>query len=166
MDLSDVAKVLWSDYYHARPMPGDEFGDARLQGYSSRKPMYVRKLAALLSVAEGDSLIIEAQHIEGAIQLLKEIDFSVLQVYNEITPSIIVSHYPRVLRVLQKAVKGVMSHSNLMRKFASTLDAAQFKMVMDGLEQMKHIERCPVLDKLTNRHTMYYQLVQKKGGRK
>ena len=141
------------------------FRSNRLQGYSSRKPMYVRKIATLMSIAESDALVIEAHHIEQGIQLLKEIDFSVLQVYNEITPSIIVSHYPKVMRILEKAAKQVMSHSELMRRFSSTLDAAQFKMVMDGLEQMNHIERAPVKDGLTNRFTMYYR-IPKKGSRK
>jgi hypothetical protein len=163
LKLTDIAKVLWSDFYHYRPVPGEEFGDARLQGYSSRKPMFVKKLAMLMAISEGDALVIDAHHIEQAIQLLKEIDLSVLSVYNEITPSLIISHYPKVLRALEKAQKGTLAHSELMRKFSSTLDKTQFRMVIDGLIDMKMIESEVVTTKLTKRFTVYYKIVNRKG---
>ena len=163
MELSEVARVVWSDYYFNRPAPSDEFDDARLQGYSARKPMFVRKLAMLISAAESDSRTIEAQHLEQAIQLLDDLDISLIQVYNEITPSVVVAHYPRVIRVLKKATGMSMQHSDLMRRFSSSLDATQFRMVMDGLEQMKWIEREVVKSGQVNKYTVYYKLLPKKG---
>lgn len=161
LKLTDIAKMLWSDFYHNRPIPGDEFGDMRLQGYSSRKPMFVKKLAMLMAIAESDALMIDAHHIEQAIQLLKEIDLSVLSVYNEITPSLIIAHYPKIMRALEKAKGQTLTHGELMSKFRSTLDKAQFRMAIDGLIDMGMIEPAPVTSTLTRRFTIYYRLTKK-----
>lgn len=141
MKLSDVARALWADYYLNRPRPEEEFNDYRLQAYASRKPFIAKKLAVLYSVSESDELMVEAHHLEKAMIALQELDPGQKQVYGEIAPSVPVNHYPKILRVLDKAKGKIMSHSELLRRFSYTMDITQFKLAIDGLAQQGLIER-------------------------
>ncbi len=140
MQLTEIAKTLWIDYYNYRPTPQDEFGDVRLQGYASRKPFYVKKLAMLLSVSESDRLVIEAHHIEQARTLLEDVDRGLREVYSEMAPSSVVQHYSKIVRKLKRK-GGSMAHSELMRYFAYALDAREFREAMDALRDMGLVEQ-------------------------
>lgn len=157
--LSDMSKVLWRDYYANRPTPEQEFTDSRLQGYASRKPMYIKKLAMLLSIAESDSMVIEAYHLEKAIQFIAQLDAHVGKIYNEVAPSVVVQHYQKVRNVLEKAPGKALSHAKLMQRFSHSLDAVTFKLVMQSLEEMGRVSRDVVKHGSTSRFTIYYKLV-------
>lgn len=137
--FTDLAKTLWVDYYMHRPAPQDEFGDVRLQGYSARKPFYIKKLALLLSLAERNDLVVDASHVEQAKQLLEELDKSLKEVYEEIAPNTIVQHYSKIVKKI-KSLGGRVQHSVLMRFFAYTLDGREFEMAMKALVDMGAVE--------------------------
>lgn len=140
MQLTEIAKTLWIDYYMYRPSPQDEFGDIRLQGYAARKPLYIKKLAMLLSVSESDRLVVEAHHIEAAKTLLEDVDRGLREVYSEMAPSSVVQHYSKIVRKLKRK-GGSMAHSELMRYFAYALDAREFREAMDALRDMGLVEQ-------------------------
>lgn len=139
MTLTDIAKTLWIDYYMYRPSPQDEFGDVRLQGYASRKPFYIKKLAMLLSLSESDALVIEAHHIEAAKALLDEVDTGLREVYSEMAPNSVVQHYTKIVKKL-KRMGGTAKHSELMRYFAYALNGREFHEAMEALQSMGLLE--------------------------
>ena len=161
MRFSRTAGMIWRDFYDNRKTPEQEFNDPRLQGYASRKPMYVKKISMLLSLAESDSMIVEAYHVEKAIHLLREVDLSIGEIYDEVAPSLIVQHYPRVLKVLKGATGRTMSHSQLMQRFSHSLDKNTFGLVMGGLDEMGKVLKEAVKSGNTNRYTVYYTLMEK-----
>ena len=136
MQMSDVAKALWADFYMNRPDPDEEYADARLQGYASRRPLYVKKLGMLLSLSEGDTMLVEAHHLELALQLLGQVDRSLVKIYGEIAPKVTINAYPKMLRVLRKSKDHRLSHSELFRRFSYILDAREFEATLQAMEGM------------------------------
>lgn len=135
--LTDMATVLWSDYYRYRPDPVDEFDDERMRGFAARKPFYVKKLALLFRLSDpapGQS--IEAHHLERAIQELDDVCRDLKAVYDEIAPSNIVRHYPKVIKHMLRQGGSNVGHSLLFRKFSHSLNRQEFAEVMAGLVDM------------------------------
>lgn len=160
--FSDFARTLWTEYYLSRPYAQDEFADVRLQGYAARKPFYVKKIALLLSLAESDSLVVDAGHVERAFVLLNELDLTLRAVYEEIAPNIVIQHYGRIVRKLSKSRNGTMAHSELLRTFSYTMDAQEFTKAMSSLIEMGLVESG--LDTRGHRAMKVYKVT--KGGEK
>ena len=133
--FSDVARVMWADYYVNRPQADEEFADTRLQGYAARKPFYVKKLGLLLSVSEGDTLVVEAHHLERAFKLIEDVDKTLNRVYNDIAPSVAIQSYGKIIAKLQRS-GGSLTKSKLMQSFAYMLDGTDFAKAMQALENM------------------------------
>ncbi len=146
MKFSDLARILWNDYYMNRPLPPEEYGDERMQGYAARKPFYAKKLALLLALSEAPppgsvhSMVVEAHHIERALTLLEDVDKSMVEVYGEMVNSTSISHYSKVVRFLLKELGMEAQRSTLRRKFAYALDEVDFDKTMKSLEDMGIIE--------------------------
>jgi len=160
--FSDVARVMWVDYYLNRPHAVDEFVDTRLQGYASRKPFYVKKLALLLSVSESDRLVIEAGHLDKAFRLVAEVDRTLTRVYEDIAPSAIIKSYGKIIRNMQKH-KGVLSKSDIMRAYAYTMDSMDIMKAMAALQDQGLVE-LHMTNPKTGRPATVYQLTE--AGRK
>ena len=157
MQISAITKTLWKDYYNLG-RKDLELIDSRIQGYASRKPFYVKKLMILLSLAESDKMIIEAQHLEKAIALLDELDPCMTEVYLQISPSVVINAYPKIVAALKRAPGNILDRSALMRRFSYTLDGEQFEKALKNLELQELIVAEPRVDKKTNRVKKYYRL--------
>jgi len=166
MKLSDVFKAYWADYYINRPEPENKYNDIRMQGYASREPFYAKKVSMLLSLAESDSMIIEAHHLEKALNILKEVDRSIAEAYSEMSPSVVVNTYKKIVRMLAKASSNTMLHGDLLRRFSYMIDAAQFKLAIDGLIQMGYIVPQYTRTGVNNTgHTKTYYKLTRDGGK-
>jgi len=152
--FSDVARVMWVDYYLNRPQAADEFSDVRLQGYASRKPFYVKKLALLLSVSEGDRLVIEANHLDKAFRLVEEVDRTLTRVYEDIAPSAIIKSYGKIIRNLQRH-QGVLTKSDVMRAYAYTMDTTDIVKAMAALQDQGLVEVFMTTPKVGRSATVY-----------
>jgi uncharacterized protein DUF3987 len=160
--FSDVARVMWVDYYMNRPHAADEFVDTRLQGYASRKPFYVKKLALLLSVSESDSLVVEAQHLDKAFKLVAEVDRTLTRVYEDIAPSMVIKSYGKIIRNLQRH-GGVLSKTDIMRAYAYTMDTMDIMKAMAALQDQGLVE-LHMTNPKTGRPATVYRLTE--AGRK
>lgn len=58
--------------------------DHRIEGYHWRKKIHVLKVAMLLSIAEGDSLILDRRDIDAAVQLLHGIEHNMARVFRAV----------------------------------------------------------------------------------
>lgn len=56
---------IWFDTWYTGPYDKEKLGH-KLQGFKSRKPLHIIKVAMLLSLNESNSLIIEARHLQEA----------------------------------------------------------------------------------------------------
>ena len=159
--MSDIARTLWTDYYMHRPQADQEFADSRLQGYAARKPFYAKKIALLLSVSEGDSLVIEAEHVERALEMIGEVDASLKRVYEDIAPTQVIQSYAKIIRKLRVAPNHTLSHSQLQRCFSYTLEKKAFDEAITALLEMGLIERADVPAVAGSvRVVRYYQLTR------
>jgi len=162
MQLSDVATVLWSDYYRYRPDPLEVFTDQRLQGFASRMPFYVKKLSVLCRMSDPEpGMIIEAYHLERAIQIIDEQSKILHNVYEDIAPSTIVRFYPKVIRAMLTLGGVNVPHSELMQKFSHDLDRREFKEVVGGLVDMGVMIENPQIIH-GGRIKMFYSITKKK----
>lgn len=160
MHLSDVATVLWSDYYRHRPDPMEVFTDTRLQGFASRIPFYVKKLAILCRMSDPEpGMFIEAHHLERAIQIIDQQGKMLHNVYEDIAPSNVIRFYPKVIRAILKLGGVDVLHSDIMKKFSHDLDRREFKEVIGGLVDQGIIVEKPVID--NGRVKMYYSITKK-----
>jgi hypothetical protein len=161
MQLSDVATVLWSDYYRYRPDPLEVFTDQRLQGFASRMPFYVKKLAVIVRLSDPEvGMVIEAHHLERAIQIIDEQSKILHNVYEDIAPSTIIRFYPKVIRAMLTLGGVNVPHSELMQKFSHDMDRREFKEVIGGLVDMGVVVENPVIQ--NNRVKMFYSITKKK----
>jgi hypothetical protein len=142
--FSDIARVMWADYYVNRPQADEEFADTRLQGYAARKPFYAKKIALLLSVSEGDSLVVEAHHLEKAFKLLEEVDRTLNRVYSDIAPSVAIQAYGKIVAKLQRS-GGTLTRTKLMQSFAYAMDSVDFDKAMKALYDMGLVDQVTVL---------------------
>jgi hypothetical protein len=105
-------------------------------------------------------MVVEAHHLERAIQLMDEVGKDLHFVYEEIAPSNIVRHYPKAVRALLQA-GGRLSHSELMQRFSHTMNRQEFKEVIGGLEEMGVIRSS--VENSGGRSHLEYVLVKKEG---
>ena len=161
MQLDSVATVLWSDYYRYRPDPLEVFTDQRLQGFAARMPFYVKKLSVLCRLSDpSPGMLIEAHHLERAIQIIDEQSKILHNVYEDIAPSNIVRFYPKVIRIMLKLGGVNVPHSEIMQRFSHDLDRKDFKEVIGGLVDMGVIvENHSVA---SGKVRLYYSLTNKK----
>jgi hypothetical protein len=162
MQLSDIARVYWNDYYLNRPKPQEEYGDERMQGFAARKPFYAKKLAVLLSMAERSdtgehSMLIEAHHLERAFYLLRDVDSSLINVYAEIAKDSVIGHYAKVVKWLRERPQKVCSRSDLAQRFAYALNGKELTACMEALRDMGIVETqvVPVPGNSSRLRTLY-----------
>lgn len=145
MKLSDVARVYWNDFYLNRPMPQEEYGDERMQGFSARKPFYAKKLAVLLSLAErpqsGEhTMLVEAHHLERAFDLLRDVDRSMVHVYSEIAKDSVIGHYAKVIKWFSTQENRVAKRSEISQRFAHALNQKELSACLESLRDMEILE--------------------------
>jgi len=132
MHLTPTAEELWTDYYIRRINPADRFEDDRSQGFASREPIYVLKLAEIFSLAESGDRAIKVYHIQTAIDTLATVTEQLPLVYATMTQSPVIGSFATILRIIETAGPYI-THQNLYRKLRYRLDPIQFKLAMDGL---------------------------------
>lgn len=70
MTLTPEALEWGTDWYQKHHQRRDDGFGGRMAGYNARKQAHLHKLAMIMSVAEGDSLLIEKHHLTSALKLL------------------------------------------------------------------------------------------------
>lgn len=139
MHMTPAAEAGWIEYYMRRVAPSERFEDDRSQGFASREPIFVLKLAQLLSLSESDDRQVSASHIETAIDTLQVVTEQLPLVYATMTQSPVIASYTAIAKIVEKAGAGI-SHRELYRKMRYRLDTIQFKLALAGLHQYGAIE--------------------------
>lgn len=79
---TDEGAKAYDTFYHGLYQNIPE--DHRIEGYHWRKKIHVLKVAMLLAVAEGDSLILDKREIDTAVQLLHGIEHNMARVFRSV----------------------------------------------------------------------------------
>jgi len=131
--LSTEAKVwgkAWYDrHYSAKHLHLD---DERFGGYLARKQTHIHKLAMILAAAEGDRLVIEAEHLALADQMVTDLEPDMQFVFSKIGKSEDAVYAERLIWYVAKrggcpyeeAYRFVHSHFPKMQDFEAVITGA------------------------------------------
>jgi len=138
--FTNKAKQAAHDWYEDANKISHE---ARMDGYYGRKHDTMFKVAALLSIADGDSLRIEANHIVEALKLLKFIEKSLGWITLSVEATQTGDTTAKIYEMVRK--EPGISHSDLLKKSWRFANAIELGQSIDTLVQSNEIA-C-ILDK-------------------
>ena len=149
--------------YMERPEPEDEFEDERLRGYSSRKDIHMLKVAQILSLADRDDLTITEKEVAGSIDAFKWLDSGLSSVFAGHGAAASSQDVVRVFRQIETATNrnGYVSHAELLKRNYYHLNASEFGMVLETLQQAHAIEGVVSRDPRSNKVTTLYKVTDK-----
>lgn len=111
----------YTDHWHTKVRG---FEEERFGGYVARKQAHLHKLAMILSVAEGDQLVITQQHLELALTMLEDIESDFNTVFGQMGRSMISGHAERLIQYVHK-------HGEITYKQAYSHMHAYFPQIRD-----------------------------------
>lgn len=139
--FSPEADKKWSDWYNAyEELDADRLcRDPAFNGWYSRKPTYILKLAIVCAAAESDKTILEWRHIEQSLRELSDIEIQMGIVFKAIGKSTVTSEVDLVMQIV-KARKSI-SEKALMSLIWRDVDSQKFDNVMQTAIRTGRIKR-------------------------
>lgn len=133
---SEDLKKDMEDWYrqHARQIASHE----KIEGYMSRKHVFVHKLAMLLSVAEDDRLVLSESHFEIAKELLGGVEEQMPRVFQSVGRNPYSAELMKVRDYIEK--KGAASFEQLLARFYHDIDADEMRKILQSLELMDYVK--------------------------
>ena len=140
--MTDSCKDKWVDWYNN--YDEDENGsrictDTSFSGWYSRKPTYIIKIALLRAAAASQRLSIEWNHVEEAIEAIKQVENCMGQAFKAIGKSDITAEVDTVLQIVVKYK--AISEKQLMTIIWRDIDANKFENVIDTLIKTGKVRR-------------------------
>ena len=126
--LTDEAKARYTMWYVDRMKV---VMDERLRGYFSRKRDHLLKVATLVAVAEGDSLVITDKHLETAESILKGTEGNMVMAFKGIVEDPVLKFRETVLDQVRAEKETTVD--KLLRMNSTRLDLESLRRVLDTL---------------------------------
>ncbi len=121
-------------FYHS-----DFYNDERLGSYASRRDKHLLKVAMCLVAAEGSSTVIELNHLILAKELLTDLENRLDEVFDRISMTEVGSSVEHVFNAIAKAEGGMITRSDLLKKFSYRMDAKDLERVIQTLIISKRV---------------------------
>lgn len=121
--------------------------DPKLDGYYGRKHDTMFKIAALLSLGENSSRMIEHTHINRALLLLEENEKYLETVISSVVASSVGGDTERILELIQRT--GKIKHSDLLRKCWRFATAQDVSVIIRTLIESNEIDEVVASDRKT-----------------
>ena len=115
MTLDEEAKEFYIKTYDDFYLNSPFFNNKFLSGYASRRAVHMMKLSMLFSIAESSQMVVTFQHLDQALEILKNAEGNMVEVLSLITATDAGSKVDAVLEYIKK--KGTVSRSDLQRHF-------------------------------------------------
>ena len=112
--------------------------DEKVDGYFGRKHDTMFKLATVLTVAEGNDLLIEERHIKRALKMLNHNEQFLNTVMESVTSTPVGGDTEKVLTIIRKFRN--ISHSDLLRKCWRYASAMELGEMVKTLTESKEVE--------------------------
>ena len=121
----------WCRKYYENP----PFKDSKFDGYNGRRRVHLMKLSMISAVSHGkNGLILTADDLEAAIELLGEVEQNMEQVFMGVGKSNIADLVHRVNAYLLTRTTNLLPLSELMKQFSSDLDSFTLDRIISTLE--------------------------------
>jgi hypothetical protein len=114
----------------------------QLHAFYARKHDYILKLGMVLAAAEGDELVLQVHHLQGALAFLDQVELFMLRAYEIVGTVPSLKYADAILGQIQRK-KGQVKRSELINLNWRRLDAEGLDTVLRYLEQSGKIEDLP-----------------------
>lgn len=112
--------------------------DPKVDGYFGRKHDTMFKVATLLSIAEGDKLLVEGRHIERALAMLEQNELLLTPTLEAVASSIGGENTNKLLQIIKRF--SPIQHSDLLKKCWRYASAEEAGGMIDTLIQSGEID--------------------------
>lgn len=113
--------------------------DSRFSGYSSRKHVHMLKVAMLLSICEGDGLVVDKSHLELALGLIDELEDKMVDAFGAVGRSDVALDVDDILNTIKVAKK--IPRKDLVRGLWRDVSPLKFDQAVRQLIEMKYIHQ-------------------------
>ncbi len=129
-DFSNEAGKKWDEWYNAYEEldPDRLCKDPAFNGWYSRKPMYLLKVALACAASESDRRILEWRHIERAMLEIQEVEKSMGIVFKAIGKSSVTSEVDTVMQLIR--TRKYVTEKDLLSMVWRDLDSDKFDNVI------------------------------------
>lgn len=126
-------------YWYEELAPDEPMVDQRLKGYYSRKGMHVEKIAMLLSLSEGDSLVISKRDVETALGLLKMIEPGMAKAFASVGGNPFSTDIDRIKAQIIRS--GGMKYKEIIAANIAMTPREKIDEILTALVDMEYIRR-------------------------
>lgn len=139
--FSPEAKKNWHDWYHAYDETCMErlCRDPAFNGWYSRKPTYILKVAIICAASKGNNLILEWEHIQEAIDLIEGLEYNMGVVFKAIGKSTVTSEVDTVIQLVKQ--NKAIQEKALLSLVWRDMDALKFDNVVNTAIRTGKVER-------------------------
>jgi hypothetical protein len=134
----DGCAYCWFDNWYMTKKDKLE-SDPRFSGYSSRKHVHVLKVAMLLSVCEGNSLVVTKNHLVLALGLIDELEDKMVDAFGAVGRSEVALDIGDILDVVKEVKK--IPKKDLLRGLYRNVSPVKFEQAIRQLIDMKYIHQ-------------------------
>lgn len=150
---SPEARDLYEEYYGK--IASSDPDDYRIEGFHNRKRTHILKMAMLLSLSEGDELIIHPRDISAAWDLIETIEVEMPKSFSAVGKYEFAADLERILRFIKKS--GEVDAREIYDRNYAVGDHETVARILITLHQMGRIERVDKGKKTIYRTTGYYR---------
>lgn len=139
--FSNSARDYWIDWYETY----EDLDTSRLctdpsfNGWYSRKPMYILKVAMLCAAAESNSLDLLPAHLTQAIKYIESIEYNMGNAFKAVGRSLVTAEVDLVMNTIRENKE--ISEHQLMQDVWRDLDAAKFDNVIQTVIRTGRVKR-------------------------
>lgn len=137
-NISPEANTIYDHWYRELRPTEHRIADSRIASYYARKRSHLLKVSMLMSLSRRDSLIIEAQDVQDALDLLAETERGMPFVYGGVGKNPLAGDINELLVEMLQRPHGA-TLNELLDKFKYSVRLGEVKEILDTLILTKHI---------------------------
>lgn len=135
-----AANLLYKKWYLKHTSREPTIHDERFQTYLSRKQVMVWKTAMLLSASEGESMIIQDYHVDGAIRLLNALEPNMPMAFGGLGRSVLGELVNLVNDYIQSSPEGLTAEQLFQMTWMHIQDATELSVILSNLKLMGSVK--------------------------
>lgn len=133
-NVTPEAMEIFNQWY----VESKEPEDPRLRGFFGRKGDHILKTSMIMSIATRDDLLLDATHVDLAIQAIEQVEKKMPTAFRGVAFSKTAKNVDRILHQIEKA-GGIMGRAKLLKKNSCYLNSKEFQDVINTLIESEQI---------------------------
>lgn len=139
--MSSTCIKEWDKWYNGyeENNPNRLCKDPSFNGWYSRKPMYILKIAMLVAASRSNKLLVEWDHMQQAMNELAEVESGMGFAFKAIGKSLVTGETDTIMQIVK--ARGVIDEKALLSIVWRDIDAQKFNNVIDTATRAGKIRR-------------------------